>query len=96
MVIINIYSEWSGYIMTGVILIVQCYQGSQHSGKTWKIREKLEKFKKSGKTWKTQGTLSENQRHQGKLREFYFEIFVSAITYFLLPAIGYKTTHNEL
>ena len=50
------------------------YQGSQHSGKTWKIREKLEKFKKSGKTWKTQGTLSENQRHQGKLREFYFEI----------------------
>ena len=25
-------------------------QGSQHSGKTWKIMQKLEKFKKSGKT----------------------------------------------
>ena len=28
-------------------------QGSEHSGKTWKIMEKEEKLKKSGRTWKT-------------------------------------------
>ena len=30
-------------------------QGSQHSGKTWKIREKFAKFEKSGKNLENSG-----------------------------------------
>ena len=47
-------------------------QGSQHSGKTWKIREKIGKFQNSGKTWKTQGILLENWKTQGNSGKFFY------------------------
>ena len=43
-------------------------QGPEHSGKTWKIREKFEKFAKSGKNRQTQGN-SESRNTCGKIRE---------------------------
>ena len=47
----------------------QAFQDSQHSGKTWKMREKFGKFDKSWKTLKTQENFLENQSTQGKPRE---------------------------
>ena len=89
--------------MFAEILKLVCFekrlvQGSQHSGK---IREKLEKLKKSGKTWKTQGTLSENQRHQGKLGNFIeirfiFKLYILYIFIFCMPTCCYRFASFQL
>ena len=46
-------------------------QGSQYSGKTYKMRGKFQKFEKSGEILNTQGNFLENLSTQGKLRENY-------------------------
>ena len=48
-------------------------QGSQHSGKTWKIMEKEEKLKNQGKPGKL-GELYLKIRGTRENSEFYFEI----------------------